>query len=176
MQPLFWDPMQFFLQRKHVFFPLPKSGNSSPVGDSSGQGLKSLLASTKLVPAPRVKDAAEKLLAKLQRNETAVGAPAQAQERWGWDGMGWDGMGWDGMGWDGMGWDGMVVSKGGLLQSFVFNKPTKRHKKYTQKRLKLLSIRGSMWQTLRVEDQTYGKQWHWNNKWNIYLQNRLSTI
>ena len=53
--------------------------------------MKSLLASTKLVPAPRVKDAAEKLLAKLQRNETAVGAPAQAQERWGWDGMGWDG-------------------------------------------------------------------------------------
>ena len=92
MQPLFWDPMQIFPQRKPVFFPeLPKSANSSPVGDSSGQGLKSLLASTKLVPAPRVKDAAEKLLAKLQRNETAVGAPAQAQERWGWDGMGWDG-------------------------------------------------------------------------------------
>jgi hypothetical protein len=133
--------MQIFPQRKHVFFPeLPKSGNSSPVGDSSGQGLKSLLASTKLVPAPRVKDAAEKLLAKLQRNETAVGAPAQAQERWGWDGM--------------------VVSKGGRLQSFVFNKPTKRHKKYTRKRLKLSSIGGSKGQTLRVEDQTYGKQWH----------------
>ena len=76
MQPLFWDPMQIFPQRKHVLFSW------------AGQGLKSLLASTKLVPAPRVKDAAEKLLAKLQRNETAVGAPAQAQERWGWDGMG----------------------------------------------------------------------------------------
>ena len=78
---------------------------------------------------------------------------------------------------DGMGWDGTVVSKGGRLQSFVFNKATKRHKKYTQKRLKLLSIGGSKGQTLRVEDQTYGKQWHWNdNKWNIYLQNRVSTI
>lgn len=67
---------------QHVWKPLGSDANcGASLRPELLPRLKSLLASTKLVPAPRVKDAAEKLLAKLQRNETAVGAPAQAQER-----------------------------------------------------------------------------------------------
>jgi len=69
---------------QHVWKPLGSQdancGASRPAAELLPR-LKSLLASTKLVLARHVQDAAEKLLAKLQRNETAVGAPAQAQER-----------------------------------------------------------------------------------------------
>ena len=80
--------MQISPKKRNDPFLRPNPEQARPLGDlSTFQGLKSLLASTKLVLARHVQDAAEKLLAKLQRNETAVGAPAQAQERRGSDGM-----------------------------------------------------------------------------------------